>query len=303
MNANNILSMARSQTDVQDLVVYVVSMAWFRKAYDLLTFHSHSANATLPYPNVTTSSYREVIGPITNVDVLVEPKSSFFTHPSLPHNINGQQPQQQKQQPLPFLAELEKQQHQYHSHQQQEQYHYHSTATAAAAAVVVAPDQKHAIDYILVGSNVWLLLGHKFGYDVAVPIHCVYCPTRRPESNNSAQNETGNFADDDDDDDWMKQPAATSPSLSCLSFPVTTTETVHMPTSGRFPYEQYLQTPPPPPPIIPQPDPVVPAAAVVTAGSEQVVSDEEDEPMSHSFRNDDDSDTGDDLVRALRFTH
>lgn len=87
----------------------------------------------------------------------------------------------------------------------------------------------HFIDYFLVGSNVWLLLKEKFGYDYEVKLRCQYTPPRIAEWCLEAV-----VLDSEDVKNLNNDSPAKLTHLRTVTVPI--------PLSGRFPYENLLSS-------------------------------------------------------------
>lgn len=194
MATSNLMSKAQSQVDVEGVVFYVVNLEWYRKAAPVLTYGTMSASGQPPLFAVT---WKEDIGAIENASLcrIEDKKPAFLEEP-----LQAESPQGNSSPPQ-----------QLNGHRSSRT--PTTTTSTSSSETEVAFDKQHAVHFVLAGSNVWLLLSQKFGYDVSLPARCVYAAR-----------------------------TAWAPSVSVR---VAAHCTVPLPPSGRFPYEHYLSPPPP----------------------------------------------------------
>jgi ubiquitin C-terminal hydrolase len=117
--------------------------------------------------------------------------------------------------------------------QQQQQHPYCDEASSSVVSLL----PQHAVDYVLIGSNVWLLLSSKFGHDASVlPCSCVYNSNSHPSNNHPAVTSTPSTV--------VSPVTTTSRILVEIPYFGSHTTYIPVPTTGRFPYEQYFQNQP-----------------------------------------------------------
>jgi hypothetical protein len=237
MKASDALSKARSTLDVKELTYYVIAMPWFRKVAKILDVLSPPKGASFP---TFTSSWKEDIGPIVNAPLT---PSEFKRNP-----------------PRPFLHELQKKSLLKPNHSAENGDH----SASDTEPMKVGLHHRHEIDYVLVGSNVWLLLSQKFGHDVELSVPCEYVP-RNLVSNASA---------------------------TSVRIRVNESESIYIPSTGRFPYEKYFAQ---------AEDASSSSSSALLQSPPDVVSPDDDEPTmtADTFKSDDEDN---DLVSRL-FAH
>jgi hypothetical protein len=186
MKASDALSKARSTLDVKELTYYIVAMPWFRNVAKILNVLSQPQGTSVP---TFTSSWKEDIGPIVNA-------------PLTPNEFK-------RNTSRPFLHELQKKSLLRPTKSVENGDH----SSSDTEPMKVGLHHRHGIDYVLVGSNVWLLLSQKFGHDVELSVPCEYVP---------------------------RNPAAHSPAATSVRIRVNDFESIYIPSTGRFPYEKYF---------------------------------------------------------------
>jgi hypothetical protein len=210
---------SKKQTDLARLKFYVVPAAWMREAWPFLTAQTvHNSD-----------NWRQDIGRIECEDLLVW-ENAVTSNGDAEDGANGNgktagiaKAQQTRKEMM--ISELNKKAAVSKSSEKRPQHQQKPT---------LRRELKHEQDFFLLGSNAWFLIKEKFGCDQEIERECVFDPT----SNESPlavvlhKSESSTLV-------AANSNALAQPQEQLLEHPVVN---IPIPPTGRFRYEQYLDT-------------------------------------------------------------
>jgi hypothetical protein len=210
---------SKRQTDLARLKFYVVPAAWMFKAWPVLTGQS---------VQTSNDNWRQDIGPIECKNLLISDdegdNGDINNHNGEEKDATAkiQQKEQQTRNKERLMSELNK-----------GKVAANQPCEKRPRKATLRRELKHEEDFFLLGSNAWFLIKEKFGNDQEIEKECVFDPT----SNESPlavvlhKSEASTLVAADSSSLAQPQEQLELPAVN-----------IPIPPTGRFRYEQYLDT-------------------------------------------------------------